>query len=154
MPLFQQEKVEDYARLEKAAMQDRSVRRWKQFNTFMRHTTKEEQGFLTGCTGLDDGPWSPVDFPVTPVKFRAFLWWMANPSSKKELHSDPQSSFDKYIRTFGPRGYSYTYMRQITYSFLSLLEDIEHVAVEKGIFAGNVEALRTLNETEMKGIAL
>lgn len=79
---------------------------------------------------------------------------MANPFSKKELHSDPQSPFDKYISTLGPRGYSYIYMRQMTYSFLSLLEDIEHVAVEKGIFAGNVEALRKLNETEMEGIAL
>ena len=60
----------------------------------------------------------------------------------------------KYLHSLQPRGYSYIYMRKITYSLLSLLEDTEQAENEKSLLDGDLEALRKSNEVEMQSIAL
>ena len=79
---------------------------------------------------------------------------MANPSLLEKPPDGIQSKRLKYLRTLEPRDYSYTYMRKITHSLLSLLEDFKQAVNEKSLFEGDLEALRRSSEEEMESIAL
>ena len=149
-------KVRENAFLKEADLQGRSVRKWTDFNMFMRVTTPEQHGVWFCSEGwMDVGPWSALDFPITPL-FRKFLWWLATPSVVVNPDVGSQSPMDKNIIASGPRGYSYTYTRVVSYNLLSFVEEMEWIVVEKGKYAvsGDVVDLRKGNGTVMKNIAL
>ena len=101
----------DCARLKKAGLQDRAIRKWTLYNHMMRVANKEDRVSFLGSYGMNAGPWSEQDFPVTPKTFKYFLWWLAIPSLEKNPHTDSQSTMEPLERAMGPRGHSFTYMR-------------------------------------------
>lgn len=153
---FQMKKVFDYARLKTAELQGLSFRHWTLFNTFMRCTTVEQHGMYLGCEGMDNGPWSAQDLPVSPMMFRSFLWWMATPSVEVTLDVKSHTPLEKMLVNCGPRGFTYTTTSAVSYNLLSFLEDKECQQELKGKFVehGDVSSLFREKSMVMKRIAL
>ena len=146
----------DHAHLNSAELQARALRKWKLFHSFMRGFTPELHGKLFAFEGMDAGQWSVPDFLVTPSMFRAFLQWLATPCKEVNPDVEAQTEVDLFILQSGPCGYSFTYVRVLSYHLLSFLEDKEGEEDEKGkyVVGGDVSAIRRENGNVMKHIAL
>lgn len=146
----------EYARLKKADLQGRAMRKWNLYNHTMRVSSKEGRVSFFGSYGMDDAPWSEGDFPVTAKTFKYFLWWLAIPTHKKNPLTDPESTIELLHRSMGARGHSFTYMRVLAYNLLSFVEEKEEVSVVKGMFVGVGDLLVIRREAtlEWKRIAL
>ena len=106
----------DLAVLKKAYLRDRALRKWELYNSMMRLSSTEDRVSSFGTYGMDSGPWSDLDFPVTPKAFKYFLWWLAMPTGEKNPHSESKSTRAPHEVAFASRGHSFTYMRVLAYS--------------------------------------
>ena len=146
----------ELAVLKKADLQDRALRKWELYNSMMRSSCTEDRVSSFGTYGMDSGPWSDLDFPVTPKAFKFFLCWLATPSPEKNPHSESESTRAPHEVAFASRGHSFTYTRVLAYSLLAFVEDNEAVEGQLGKFVdgGDVSVLRREQELAMKSIAL
>ena len=146
----------DLAVLKKADLQDRALRKWYLYNYLMRVSSTEDCVSSFGSYGMDSGPWSDQDFPVSPKAFNFFLWWLAIPSVEKKPHSQSESTREPHEVAQAPRGHSFTYMRVLAYNLLAFVEEKEEVEGQKGKFVdgGDVSVLRRERELVMKSITL
>ena len=135
------------AQLKKASPQDRTVRKWKQFNNYMRKTKAGQRPSLLCEARTEVGHWPVENFPVTTSLVKAFIWWLAIPLVE---------TTSPWHREAGPRGHSFTYVRVLILTFLSYVEDMEWRAEEKGmyVFVGGVAALRQESFLVMRKIAV